>query len=53
MNSTRRLVSWRLEEIVDIYDLSETNIDPAGTEVYSKLGRRKMRPKFVWRPNLR
>ena len=53
MNSTGHLVSWRLEEIVDIYDLSETNIDPAGTEVYSKLGRRKMRPKFVWRPNLR
>jgi hypothetical protein len=53
MNSTGRLVSWRLDKIVDIYDVDETKIDPAGTEVYSRLGRRKMRPKFVWRPTLK
>lgn len=53
MNSTGRLVSWRLDKIVDIYNVNEAKIDPAGTEVYFNFGRRKMRSKFVWRPNLR
>ena len=53
MNPHGQLVSWKLDRIVDTYDLVETEIDPAGTEVYSKLGRRRMRPEYVWRPKSR
>lgn len=50
LNSGGRMVSWQLDHIVDVYDTCPTAIDPSGTEVYSKLGRRRMRPKYVWRP---
>lgn len=50
MNSNGQMVSWSLDKIVDIYDIAETDIDASGTEVYSKLGRRRMRPSYVWRP---
>jgi hypothetical protein len=53
LNSDGQLVSWSLDEIVDIYDIGEDEIDPGGTEVYSKLGRRRMRPTYVWRPESR
>lgn len=50
LNSDGRMVSWQLDHIVDVYETCETDIDPAGTEVYSKLAHRRMRPKYVWRP---
>lgn len=50
LNSDGRMVSWQLDHVVDVYFACETDIDPAGTEVYSKLYRRRMRPKYVWRP---
>lgn len=53
LNSEGRMVSWHLDRIVDVYQTSETEIDPNGTEVYSKLGHRRMRPRYVWRPRLR
>lgn len=53
LNSNGQLVSWSLEKVTDIYDTWETEIDPAGTEVYSKLGHRRMRPEYVWRPKSR
>ena len=53
LNSEGRMVSWHLDRIVDVYQTSETDIDPYGTEVYSKLGHRRMRPKYVWRPRIR
>lgn len=49
LNSDGAMVSWTLDKIVDVYDTYETEIEPSGTEVYSKLGQRKMRPKYVWR----
>lgn len=52
LNSEGRMVSWHLDRIVDVYQTSETEIDPNGTEVYSKLGHRRMRPGYVWRPRL-
>ncbi len=48
LNSEGRIVSWQFDHAVDVYQLSESEINPAGTEVYSKL--RKMRPAAVWRP---
>jgi hypothetical protein len=50
LNSDGRMVSWILDKVVDVYDTSETDISAAGTEVYSKLGHRRMRRKYVWRP---
>jgi hypothetical protein len=41
LNSNGRLVSWSLETVMDVYSLQENSIDPAGTEVYSSLGRRR------------
>lgn len=52
LNSEGRMVSWHLDRIVDVYQTSETEMDPCGTEVYSKLGHRRMRPNRVWRPRL-
>lgn len=49
LNPHGRIVSWSLEKVIDVYDTGETEIDPAGTEVYSKLGHRRMRPEYVWR----
>jgi len=50
LNSEGKIVSSSLDRVVDVYDTGETEIDPTGTEVYSKLGERRMRPKYVWRP---
>jgi hypothetical protein len=43
LNSAGDLVSWKLEKVVDVYSLGQSSIDPAGTEVYSRLGRRRLR----------
>jgi hypothetical protein len=53
LSSEGQMVSWHLDRVVDVYHTSETDIDPIGTEVYSKLGHRRMRPQFIWRPRLR
>jgi hypothetical protein len=50
LNSNGQMVSWSLEKIIDVYDTCEADTDPTGTEVYSKLGHRRMRPEYVWRP---
>lgn len=50
LNSEGQMVSWQFDRVVDVYSMCETDIDPTGTEVYSKLGHRRMRPKYVWRP---
>jgi hypothetical protein len=44
------MVSWQFDHVVDIYYVCENEIGPSGTEVYSKLGHRRMRRKYVWRP---
>jgi hypothetical protein len=50
LNSEGQMVTWQLAHVGDVYQTSESEIDPAGTEVYSKLNRRRMRPAYVWRP---
>jgi hypothetical protein len=50
LNSRGERVRWHLEEVVDVYDLLTNKIDPKGTEVYSRLSRRKMKPEFEWHP---
>jgi hypothetical protein len=53
LNSDGQMVSWSLDKIVDIYHIGEPGIDAGGAEVYSKLGSRRMRPTYVWRPKSR
>lgn len=50
LNSEGQMVSWSLDRVIDVYETGETELNPGGTEVYSKLGKRKMRPEYVWRP---
>jgi hypothetical protein len=50
LNSDGHFVSWSLDRVIDVYDTGETEIDSGGTEVYSKLGQRRMRPEYVWSP---
>lgn len=52
LNSDGEMVSWSFEKMIDVYDVGETELDPAGAEVYSKLGKRRMRPEYIWRPKL-
>lgn len=52
LNSEGQMVSWSLDKVIDVYNTDETELDPAGAEVYSKLGQRRMRPEYVWRPKL-
>jgi hypothetical protein len=51
INMRGALVRWHLEKITDVYDTLEETIDPAGTEVYSSLSRRRMKPAYEWHPN--
>jgi hypothetical protein len=37
-----QMVSWQLDHVGDVYQTSESEIDLTGTEVYSKLNRRRM-----------
>jgi hypothetical protein len=53
LNSEGQMVSWQLDHVVDVYDTCETDINSAGTEVYSKLSHRRMRSEYVWRPKSR
>jgi len=53
LNAAGELVSWKLEKVVDVYSLGENSIDPAGTEVYSRLGRRRLRVEDSRRPRSR
>lgn len=50
LNPNGEMVTWQLEEIVDVYEIGTLDLDPKGTEVYSRLTQRRMRPGSVWRP---
>ncbi len=50
LNPNGEMVRWQLEEIVDVYEIGTIDLDPKGTEVYSRLSQRRVRPGAVWRP---
>jgi hypothetical protein len=49
MNSSGELFRWQLLKVSDVYDLGEEDIDPKGTEVYSRLEFKRMKPEYAWR----
>ncbi|MBZ0321081.1 MAG: DUF4288 domain-containing protein [Anaerolineae bacterium] len=50
LNGDQEVVRWQFEEVLDIYHTFIEKIDPAGMEVYSEFGRRRMRPEYEWHP---
>lgn len=50
LNSNGEVVRWQLEKIVDIYWTSIEEFDPNGTEVFSALYQRRMKPAYEWHP---
>jgi hypothetical protein len=53
LNSDSLLVRWRLEKVVDVYEIADDKIDPRGTEVFSELKSRRMKPSYAWHPRNR
>lgn len=50
LNSNGEAVRWHLEEVVDVYHVGSLELDPQGTEVFSSLRERRMKPEFEWHP---
>ena len=50
MNRDGEFFRWKLEKIVDVYELMDHEINLNGTEVYSRLRRRRVRPGDAWSP---
>jgi len=48
LNDHGQLVRWKLTGIEDSYELLDREIDPGGTEVYSRMGARRMRATDRW-----
>lgn len=49
-NEDWELVRWHFERVLDVYLTNLDRLDPAGTEVYSALRSRRMRPEYEWHP---
>jgi hypothetical protein len=50
LNPNGEMVRWQFKEVVDVYEIGTLDLDPKGTEVYSRLTQRRVRPETVWRP---
>lgn len=53
LNSDGLAARWNFEKVIDVYEMVPTEIDSAGTEVYSSLSARKFKSNDVWRPRKR
>ncbi len=38
------------QEIIEIYDMVETPLNPKGSEVFTELKKRRMKPEYEWHP---
>ncbi len=50
LNCYGEMVRWQLEKIVDVYWTDIVELDPNGTEVFSALKDRRMKPEYEWHP---
>jgi len=41
---------WIFETVLDVYKTCEDTIDPKGTEVWSEMKQRRMKPEYEWHP---
>lgn len=49
-NENWQLVRWRFERVLDVYETNLERLEPTGSEVYSTLRSRRMRPEYEWHP---
>jgi len=43
------MARWAFERVLDVYEIGDEEIDPRGVEVFSVLGRRRMKPEYAWK----
>jgi hypothetical protein len=48
LNSHGFMVRWAYERILDVYEIIDEKIDTPGTEIFSVLARRRMKPEYRW-----
>jgi hypothetical protein len=48
LNPHGYMVRWRFERVLDTCEIFD-EIDPRGVEVFSILGKRRVRPRFAWK----
>ena len=48
LNSRGFMVRWAYERILDVYEIIDEKIDTPGTEIFSVLARRRMKPEYRW-----
>jgi hypothetical protein len=53
MNSSGHLVRWQLVRVLDVYQLVDAEINPKGTEVFSRFTEKRMCPAYAWRARVR
>lgn len=53
MNPYGQLVRWKLISVRDVYAVGPDNLDPRGTEVYSRLRSERMKDAYRWVPKVR
>jgi len=51
LNTRGEFVRWHFEKVLDIYNLFEDEINPKGTEVFSQIKYRRMKPEYEWHPS--
>jgi hypothetical protein len=49
LNPRGLMVKWAFERFLDCYEIGDEEIDPQGTEVFSELNKRRMKPVFEWK----
>jgi hypothetical protein len=50
LNSQGFMVRWAYERVLDVYEILEERLDPRGGEVFSILGKRRIKLKYAWKP---
>jgi len=51
LTSTGHFYRWTFEAILAIYETFIDEIDPNGTEVYSEMKKRRIKPEYEWHPS--
>ena len=48
LNPYGSLVRWKLISVRDVHAVTQDELDPQGTEVYSRLRAERMKPEYRW-----
>ena len=53
LTTTGHFYRWGFEKVLGIYETFDNTVDPNGTEVYSELKQRRIKPEYEWHPGKR